>query len=84
MLTDALEKLMNIKAMEGYPRSLRMTRPPVDVNMEKIQGQISTLTENIQELKIPRSERPQVWFTGCYMEGNMANECPQLRGMGPP
>jgi hypothetical protein len=46
-LTDALEQLMKIEAMEGYPKRLRVTQPPVDVNLVKLQGKISTLIENI-------------------------------------
>jgi hypothetical protein len=53
-LTDTLEQSMKIEAMAGYPGSLRVTRPPVDVNLAQLQGKISTLTENIQELTIPR------------------------------
>jgi hypothetical protein len=75
-LTDALEQSMKIEAMAGYPGSLRITRPPVDVNLVQLQGKISTLTENIQELTIPRPGRPQVWCTGCYTEGHLVNECP--------
>jgi hypothetical protein len=58
MLTDTLEQSMKIGAMEGYPRSLRVTEPPVDVNLAQIQGQISALTEKIQELTIPRLGQP--------------------------
>lgn len=83
-LTDALEQLMKIEAMAGYPWSLRVTRPPADANLAQLQGQISTLTEKIQELTIPRPGRPQVWCPGCYTEGHLANECPRMRGMGPP
>jgi hypothetical protein len=35
-LTYALEKLMKIEAMEGYPGNLRMTRPLVDANLSQI------------------------------------------------
>jgi hypothetical protein len=45
---------MKIEAMEGYPGSLRVTRPTTDENLAQLQGEISTLIENIQELKIPR------------------------------
>jgi hypothetical protein len=62
-LTDALEQSMKIEAMAGYPGSLRVTRPPTDANLVQLQGKISTLTENIQELTIPRPGRPQVWCT---------------------
>jgi hypothetical protein len=44
---------MKIEAMEGYLRSLRVARPLDDVNFVKLQGQISSLTEKIQELMIP-------------------------------
>jgi hypothetical protein len=47
MLIDALEQLMKIEAMEVYPRSLRVTKPPIDVNLAELQGHILTLTENI-------------------------------------
>ena len=53
-LTDALEQSMKIEDMVGYPGSLRMTRPPADANLVQLQGQISVLTEKIQELTIPR------------------------------
>jgi hypothetical protein len=53
-LTDALERSMKIEFMEGYPRSLRMNRPPIDANLSQIQGQISGLTEKIKELTMPR------------------------------
>jgi len=75
-LTDALEQSMKIEDMVGYPGSLRMTRPPADANLVQLQGQISTLTENIQELTIPRLGRPQVWCTRCYTEGHLVNKCP--------
>jgi hypothetical protein len=52
-LIDALEQLMKIEAMEGYLGSLRVTIPLADVNLAQLKGQISTLTENIQELMIP-------------------------------
>jgi hypothetical protein len=45
---------MKIESMEGYPRSLRVTIPPAYANLAQLQGKISTLTENIQELMIPR------------------------------
>jgi hypothetical protein len=83
-LTDALEQSMKIEAMEGYPGSLKVTRPPTDANLVQLQGKISALTENIQELMIPRPGRPQVWCTRCYTEGHLVNECPRMRGMGPP
>jgi len=45
---------MKIESMERYPRSLRVTRLPMDENFAQLQGKISTLIENIQELRIPR------------------------------
>jgi hypothetical protein len=33
---------------------------------------------------IPRPGRPKFWCTGCYTEGHIENECPCMRGMGPP
>jgi hypothetical protein len=84
MLTNTLEQSMKIEAMVGYPRRLRMKRPLVYVNLVQLQGQISTLTENIQELTIPKLGRPQVWCTGCYTKGHLANEFPRIRGMGSP
>ena len=83
-LTDALEKSMKIEAMEGYLGSLRVTRPLADANLAQLQGKISALMENIQELMIPRPGRPHVWCIGCYTEGHLVNECPQMRGMGAP
>jgi hypothetical protein len=53
-LTDTLEQLMKIEDMAGYPGSLRVTRSLADVNLAQIQGKISALTENIQNLTIPR------------------------------
>jgi hypothetical protein len=53
-LTNALEQSMNIEAMEGYPMSLTVNQPPIDANLVQLQGQISTLIENIQEMIIPR------------------------------
>ena len=47
-LIDALEQSMKIEAMVGYPGSLRVTKPPVDPNLVKLQGKISVLTEKIQ------------------------------------
>jgi hypothetical protein len=74
---------MNIEAMEGYPGKLRIMRPLEDANIMQLQGQISALTEKIQELTLPKVGRPQVWCTGCYTEGHVANECLRLRGIGP-
>jgi hypothetical protein len=54
------------------------------VNLAQLQGQISTLTKNIQELTIPKPGRPQVWCIGCYTKGHLVNECPRIRGLGPP
>jgi hypothetical protein len=48
-LAEALEQLMKIKSMEGYPRNMRMTKPLVDENLSQLQGQISTRMENIQQ-----------------------------------
>jgi hypothetical protein len=53
-------------------------------NLSQLQGQISALMENIQELTTPRLGRPQVWCTRSYTEGHMENECLCMRGMGPP
>jgi hypothetical protein len=75
---------MKIEAMGGYPGILRMTKSPVDPNLAQLQGSISTLTENIQEMTIPRSGQPLVWCTRCYTEGHLANKCLRGRGMGPP
>jgi hypothetical protein len=74
---------MKIESMAGYPSNLRMARPPVDANLLQIQGQISALMENIQELTTQRPGHPQVWCTGCYTKRNMSNECSRMRGMGP-
>jgi hypothetical protein len=67
---------MKIEVMVGYPRILRVTRPPDDYNITKLQGHISTLTDKIQELTIPRASHPQVWCTGCYTEGNTMMNVP--------
>jgi hypothetical protein len=53
-LGEALEKAMKIEAMEGYPGSLRIMRPLEDANIMQLQGQISVLTEKIQELTLPK------------------------------
>jgi hypothetical protein len=83
-LTNALEQSMKIESMEGYPGSLRVTRPPSYANLVQLQGKISALTEKIQQLTIPTLGQLQVWCTRCYTEGHMVNECPRMRGMGPP
>jgi hypothetical protein len=57
MFTDTLEQAMKIESMSGYPGSLRVTRPSIDENLVQLQGKISTLTEKIQELTIPRLGR---------------------------
>jgi hypothetical protein len=82
-LTEALEQSMKIEAMAGYPRNIRMNKPPIYSNLSQLHGKISMLTENIQELTTQRPECPQVWCTGCYTEGHMENECSHMRGMGP-
>jgi hypothetical protein len=64
---------MKIEAMGGYPGSLKVTRPPTDANMVQLQGKILALTKNIQELTIPRTRRPQVWCTRCYIEELLEN-----------
>ena len=46
-LGEVLEKSMKIEAMEGYPRILRIMRPPKDANITQLQEHISTLTEKI-------------------------------------
>jgi hypothetical protein len=51
---------MKIEVMAGYHGSLRVIRPPNDYNITQLQGHISTLTEKIQELTIPRAGHPQV------------------------
>jgi hypothetical protein len=45
---------MKMEAMAGYPRNMRMTRPPVDEIFLQLQGQILALTKNIQELTTQR------------------------------
>jgi hypothetical protein len=57
-VTESLEQSMKIVAMEGYPGSLRMNRPPVDANLSQIQGYVSVLMENIQELTTQRLGHP--------------------------
>jgi hypothetical protein len=83
-LGEALEQAMKIEVMVGYPGSLRVIRPPNDYNIMQLQGHISSLTDKIQELTIPRESHPQVWCTGFYTEGHTMTECPRLRGAGPP
>jgi hypothetical protein len=75
---------MKIEAMEGYIGILWVIRPPSDYNITQLQGQISTLTDKIQELTIPRAADPQVWCTGCYTKEHTVTKCPKLRGAGPP
>jgi hypothetical protein len=36
--------------------------------------------QRIEELAIPKIGRPQVWYTGCHMEGHHVSECPRFRG----
>jgi hypothetical protein len=67
---------MKNESMVGYPTILRVTIPPTDENLAQLQGKISALRENIQELTIPRPGRLQVWHTECYTEGHLVNECP--------
>jgi hypothetical protein len=57
-LGEALEQAMKIEAMEGYPGSLQVIRPPDDYNIMQLQGHIFTLTDKIQELTIPRLGHP--------------------------
>jgi hypothetical protein len=45
---------MNIETIAGYPGRLRVTRPLADANLAQLQGKISTLIDNSQELTIPR------------------------------
>jgi hypothetical protein len=83
-LGESLEHAMKIEVMVGYPGSLWVIRPPDDYNIMQLQGHISSLTDKIQELTIPRESRPQVWCIGFYTEGHTMMECPRLRGAGPP
>jgi hypothetical protein len=53
-LGEAFEQAMKIEAMAGYPGNLRIMRPMEDANIAQFQGQISTLTEKIQELTLPK------------------------------
>jgi len=75
---------MKIESIEGYPGSPRITRPPIDSHMSKLQGQIYALIEKIQELTLLNPVKPQVWCIGCYIEGHLETECMGLRGMGQP
>jgi hypothetical protein len=75
---------MNIEAMAGYHGSLRVMRPPKDNNIAQLQGQISALTNKIQDLTLPISSRPHVWCIGCYTKGHTTTQCPILRGARPP
>jgi hypothetical protein len=50
---------MKIESMVGYLGSMTVTRHPEDANLVQLQGKISVLTENIQELAIPKPGRPQ-------------------------
>jgi hypothetical protein len=81
-LGEALEQAMKIEAMEGYPGSLHMMQPVEDNNIVQLQGHISTLTEKIQELALPKGGRPQVWCTGCYTKGHTVTKCPRSQGGG--
>jgi hypothetical protein len=45
---------MKIESMEGYPGRLRVNQHPIDANLSQLQGHISSLTKNIQEMMIPR------------------------------
>jgi hypothetical protein len=45
-----------IEAMAGYPGSLRVTRPLVDVNLAQLQGKISMLTEKNSRVDDPKSD----------------------------
>jgi hypothetical protein len=82
-LGEALEQAMNIEAMAGYPERLIIMRPLEDENISQLQGQISKLSEKIQELTPPREIRPQVWCIGCYIKGHIVTECLIMRGVGP-
>jgi hypothetical protein len=42
------QQSIKIEAMEGYPQSLRVTRPPSYVNLMQVQGKILTLTEKFK------------------------------------
>jgi len=75
---------MKIEAMTGYPVSLRVMRPPKDHNITKLQGHIFVLTDNIQELTLPRAARPHVWCIGYYTEGHTTIKFPILMGSVPP
>nr|QHR87180.1 hypothetical protein Q903MT_gene1189 [Picea sitchensis] len=68
--------------MAGYPGSLRVAGTTGGSYLSRVQNQIAALTENIQELAIPKIGRPQVWYTGCHMEGHHVSECPRFRGAG--
>ena len=81
---EALEQAMKIEVMASYPGSLRIMRPTEDTNIVQLQGHISTLTDKIQELTLPRTSGPQVWCTGFYNEVHTMTECPRLRGAGLP
>jgi hypothetical protein len=49
---------MKIEVMAEYPQILQVTRPLDDYNIVQLQGQISTLTDKIQEMAIPREDHP--------------------------
>jgi hypothetical protein len=74
---------MKIEAMEGYPRSLWVMIPPKDNNIAQLQGHISTLTNKIQELTLPREGDTGMVYWLLYRRSYKI-ECPRLRGAGPP
>jgi hypothetical protein len=69
--------------MAGYLGSLRVMRPHEDEILTQLQGQISTMTKNIQELTLPKEIRPLVWCTTCYTKGHSVTKCLRLMGEGP-
>jgi hypothetical protein len=83
-LGEALEQAMEIEDMKSYPKNLQVMRPLEDHNITQLQGHISTLTNKIQELTLPRVGRPQEWCTSFYTKGHTTIECSILRGSGPP
>jgi len=55
-------------------------RPSVDTNIAQLQGQISMLTKNIQELTLPRVGPPQLWCIDFYTKVHKTMKFRRLGG----
>lgn len=75
---------MKIESMAGYPSTMRLQNREEEQNYPiHVQSHLATFNERIQELAISKVVKPQVWCTGCHMEGHHILECPRFRGAGP-